>query len=72
MSDLDIKRKHVLLSWTERQLIDRLRCLRHGENCGIMVVKWEPDALSIVTKTGQVFPLGYDSGRKSSGDGKDT
>jgi len=62
------QRKAVRLSWTEMQLIQRLRCLRRGENHGIMVVKWEPDALSIVTKTGQIEPLGNDSGRLPRGD----
>jgi hypothetical protein len=58
-------RKSVRLNWTEMKLIQRLRCLRRGENHGIMVIKWEPDALSIVTKTGQLEALGNDSGRKS-------
>jgi len=61
-------RKAVRLGPEEMQLIQKLRCLRVSENHGIMVVKWEPSALSIVTKTGQIVT--YECGkRRKSGNG---
>lgn len=61
-------RKAVRLNSEEMQLIQRLRRLRRSENHGIMIVRWEPRALSIVTRTGQI--VSYECGKnRNSGDG---
>jgi len=61
-------RKTVRLGPEEMQLIQKLRVLRRSDIHGIMVVKWEPSALSIVTKTGQIVT--YECGkRRTSGNG---